>query len=84
MELKICAILLIFSFRPKTMDYSPWFGFWEPKNVLEKRIPRKEHLKGNKMAQISEFVAPSIREYGSTLYVGMTREKNGGRIQLVH
>ena len=25
-----------------------------------------------------------IREYGSTLYVGMTREKNGGRIQLVH
>ena len=25
-----------------------------------------------------------VREYGSTLYVGMTREKNGGRIQLVH
>ena len=25
-----------------------------------------------------------IREYGSTLYVGMTREKNGGRIKRVH
>ena len=26
----------------------------------------------------------SIREYGSTLYVGMTRVKNGGRIKRVH
>ena len=26
----------------------------------------------------------SIREYGSTLYVGMTWEKNGGRIKRVH
>ena len=26
----------------------------------------------------------SIREYGSTLYVGMTRGKNGGRIKRVH
>ena len=25
-----------------------------------------------------------IREYGSTLYVGMTRGKNGGRIKRVH
>ena len=25
-----------------------------------------------------------IREYGSTLYVGMTREKNGSRIKRVH
>ena len=25
-----------------------------------------------------------IREYGSTLYVGMTRVKNGGRIKRVH
>ena len=25
-----------------------------------------------------------IREYSTTLYVGMTQEKNGGRIQLVH
>ena len=25
-----------------------------------------------------------VREYGSTLYVGMTREKNGGRIKRVH
>ena len=62
MELKICAILLLFSFRPKTMDYSPWFDFWESKNVLEKRIPRKENIKGNKTAQISEFVAPSSEE----------------------
>ena len=25
-----------------------------------------------------------IREYGSTLYAGITREKNGGRIKRVH
>ena len=29
----------IFSFGPKTMDYSPWFDFWESKNSSEKWIP---------------------------------------------
>ena len=64
MELKICAILLLFSFRPKTMDYNPWFDFWEAKNVLENRIPLERASQGNKMAQISEFVAPSSEELG--------------------
>ena len=29
----------IFSFRPKTMDYSPWFDFCESKKRLEESIP---------------------------------------------
>ena len=32
----------------------------------------------------SSSVSAGIREYGSTLYVGMTRVKNGGRIKRVH
>ena len=44
------------------MDYSPWFDFWESKNVLEKWIPLERASQGNKMAQISEFVAPSSEE----------------------
>ena len=27
----------IFIFRPKTMDYSPWFDFWESKKSSEKK-----------------------------------------------
>ena len=30
----------IFIFRPKTMDYSPWFDVWESEISLEKRISR--------------------------------------------
>ena len=28
----------IFRFWPKTMDYSPWFDFWESKKSSEKSI----------------------------------------------
>ena len=28
----------IFRFWPKTMDYSPWFEFWESKKSCEKSI----------------------------------------------
>ena len=28
-----------FIFRLKTMDYSPWFAFWESKKRSEKRTP---------------------------------------------
>ena len=27
-------------FRPKTMDYRPWFDFWESETSFEKRISR--------------------------------------------
>ena len=30
------AKVKFFVFRPKTMDYSPWFDFWSPKKVLRK------------------------------------------------
>ena len=33
------AKIKIFVFRPKTMDYSPWFDFCESEKVSEKRIP---------------------------------------------
>ena len=33
----------IFRFWPKTMDYSPWFDFWESKKVLRKVY----HTKGD-------------------------------------
>ena len=29
----------ILIFRPKTMDYSPWFDFYESKKNLEKSMP---------------------------------------------
>ena len=29
----------IFVYRPKTMDYSPWFDFWESEKVFENKIP---------------------------------------------
>ena len=68
-EAEICAILLplrcsfrwhqfltevkIFIFWPKTMDYSPWFDCWSPKNVLRKMYLHKENLKGSRMVQVS-------------------------------
>ena len=65
MELKICAILLLFSFRPKTMDYSQWFDFWESKNVLEKRIPLERASQGEQNGTNFSFVAPSSEEFMS-------------------
>ena len=40
-------------FRPKTMDYSPWFDIGSQKKVLRKGCQLKEHLKGIRMVQIS-------------------------------
>ena len=47
------AKLKISIFRPKTMDYSPWFDIWESEKISEKKIPYKRHLKSSRMAQIS-------------------------------
>ena len=38
----------IFIFRPKTMDYSPWFDFWESKKCLEIRIPSERASQGER------------------------------------
>ena len=53
-------------------------------------MPKWNSLNVFVYAKHSEFVKIIImsllfiREYGSTLYVGMTREKNGGRMKRVH
>ena len=33
------AGIKFFRFWPKTMDYSPWFDFWESKKSFEKCMP---------------------------------------------
>ena len=40
-------------FRPKTMDYSPWFDFWSPKKVFRKVY----HLKGNEKRNLMALVS---------------------------
>ena len=56
----------IFIFSPKTMDYIyvvHGLNFRSPKNVLRKGSHWKEHLKVNRMVQISAlYVAPSSEE----------------------
>ena len=43
----------IFRFWPKTMDYNPWFDFWERKKVLRKVYRPKGNEKRNLMALVS-------------------------------
>ena len=47
------AEVKIFNFRPKTMDYNPWFDFWSPKKVLKKECHSIELEKINLMALVS-------------------------------
>ena len=47
------AEVKIFIFRPKTMDYSPWFDFWSPKKVFRKVY----HLKGNQKTNLMVLVS---------------------------
>ena len=54
------AEVKIFIFRPKTMDYSPWFDFWESKKSLEKRIPLERASQEEQNDTNFSFVAPSI------------------------
>ena len=42
-----------FRFWPKTMDYSPWFDFREPKKSLEKVCHCRENEKRSLMALVS-------------------------------
>ena len=53
------AKVKIFIFRPKTMDYSPWFDFWKSKNLSEKRIPLERASQEEQNGAIFSSVAPS-------------------------
>ena len=68
-EAEFCAILFLlrspfpwnpffakvkfFRFWSKTMDYSPWFDFGSPKNILREVYHSKENEKRNLMALVS-------------------------------
>ena len=47
------AKIKIFRFRPKTMDYSPWFHFYESKKVLLKVYQAKGNEKRKLIALVS-------------------------------
>ena len=49
----------IFIFRPKTMDYSPWFDLQESEKSLEKRVPSKRASQEEQNGANFSFVAPS-------------------------
>ena len=49
-------------FRPKTIDYSPWFDFWESVKSLEKRIPIERASQGEQNGANFSFTAPSSEE----------------------
>ena len=52
------AKVKIFIFRSKTMDYSPWFDFWESEKSLEKRIPPERASQEEQNDTNFSFVAP--------------------------
>ena len=56
------AEVKIFIFRPKTMDYSPWFDFWESKKRFEKRMPSERACQEEQNDTNFSFVAPSSEE----------------------
>ena len=56
------AELKIFIFRPKTMDYSPWFDFWESEKSLEKSVPPESNRKEKSNGACFSRIAPSSGE----------------------
>ena len=56
------AKVKIFIFRPKTMDYNPWFDFRNPKKVLI-RIPLERASQEEQNGANFSFVAPSSEEF---------------------
>ena len=56
------ANIKILIFRPKTMDYSPWFDFWSPKLSFEKRIPLERASQEEQNGANFSFVASSSEE----------------------
>ena len=56
------AEVKILIFRPKTMDYSPWFDFWESKKSFEKRMPSERAFQEEQNETNFSFIAPSSQE----------------------
>ena len=56
------AEVKIFIFRPKTMDYRPWFDLRESEKSLAKRVPSERASQEEQNGAISSFVAPSSEE----------------------
>ena len=56
------AKVKIFIFRPKTMDYSPWFDFWKSEKGLEKRIPLERVSQEEQNGTNFRSIAPSNEE----------------------
>ena len=56
------AKVKIFIFRPKTMDYSPWFEFWESNKSSEERIPSERASQEEQNGSNFSSVAPSSEE----------------------
>ena len=54
------AKVKFFNFGPKTMDYSPWFDFWESEKSLERRMPSERVAQEEQNDTNFSFVAPSI------------------------
>ena len=52
----------IFIFRPKTMDYNPWFVFWESRKSLDKRIPSERESQTELNGVNFNSIAPSSEE----------------------
>ena len=57
------AKVKIFIFRPKTMDYSPWFDFWESEKSFEKRTPPERASQEEQNGANFSFIAPSSEEF---------------------
>ena len=56
------AKVQIFIFRPKTMDYSPWFHFSESKKSFEKGMPSERAPQEEQNGANFSFMGPSSEE----------------------
>ena len=56
------AEVKIFSFGAKTMDYSPWFHFWESKKSFEIRMLSERASKGEQNDTNFSFIASSCEK----------------------
>ena len=66
------AEVKIFIFRPKTMDYSSWFDFWESKKSSQKKIPSQRVPQKKQNAVNFSFMAPSSEELRTLKTTAMT------------
>ena len=51
-----------FRFRQKTMDYNPWFEFWESEKSFEISMPLYRERKENSNRACFSRIAPSSEE----------------------